>query len=618
MTDPLLAIVLIIALGVASQWLARRLQVPSILILLGSGFLVGPVAHAVLPDGPFLAPNDLFGDLLLPIVSLSVGLILYEGGLTLRFSEIKKTGGSVYALVTVGMVITWLIAAGAAHVIVGLETKIALLLGAIVVVSGPTVVGPMLRQLRPTGPTGAILKWEGILIDPIGVLLAVLVFEVLLVHEGGGLVSAAILLAVKTTLVGVALGLAGGIVLTELLRRFLIPDDLHNPVSIMLVLAAYGISDAIAHESGLFAATVMGIYLANQKRAEVEHIVEFKENIRALLLGVLFIVLAARLELSSFKEIGWTALAFVAVLILLARPLSVFISTGFSKKLSLNDKLLLSWFMPRGIVAAALSSVFALRLAEQEHPHPQAAQLLPLVFAVIVVSILVYGLTVPVVARRLGLANPNPQGVVFIGARPWTRQLASLLQERGFRVRLLDTNRSNVADARLAGLPATTANVLDEDLIEHLDLGGMGRLLALTPNELANRAAARRFAPIFGRANVFVLSPESRKGVSSESANAIGRTLFAPGISAAEIERRTGFEAKFKATRLSDEFTWQSFRDRYGTDAVPVMIITADNSLRIIAADEKPDPKPGQTIIALVHDESAATEQSRKGPTTIR
>lgn len=218
MTDPLLAIVLIIALGVASQWLARRLQVPSILILLGSGFLVGPVAHAVLPDGPFLAPNDLFGDLLLPIVSLSVGLILYEGGLTLRFSEIKKTGGSVYALVTVGMVITWLIAAGAAHVIVGLETKIALLLGAIVVVSGPTVVGPMLRQLRPTGPTGAILKWEGILIDPIGVLLAVLVFEVLLVHEGGGLVSAAILLAVKTTLVGVALGLAGGIVLTELLR----------------------------------------------------------------------------------------------------------------------------------------------------------------------------------------------------------------------------------------------------------------------------------------------------------------------------------------------------------------------------------------------------------------
>lgn len=616
MIDPLLALVLIIALGVAAQWVARRLGMPSILILLGAGFLVGPVARAIFPEGPSLSPNELLGDLLLPIVSLSVGLILYEGGLTLKFSELKRTGGAVYALVTIGALVTWLVGAAAAHYIVGLETKLALLLGAIIVVSGPTVVGPMLRQLRPTGPTGPILKWEGILIDPIGVLLAVLVFEVLLIHQGGGLISAAIWLAAKTTIIGVVLGLAGGVLLSELLKRYLIPDDLHNPASFMLVLAAYGISDAIAHESGLFAATVMGIYLANQKRVEVEHIVEFKENLRALLLGALFIVLAARLELNDLREIGFSAVVFVGVLILIARPLSVLVSTLFSKKLSWKDRALLAWFMPRGIVAAALSSVFALRLAEQG--HEQAAKLLPLVFAVIVMTILVYSLTVPLLARRLGLANPNPQGVVFIGARPWARQLAKLLMDRGFRVRMIDTNRHNVAEARLQGLPATNANVLDEDLIESLDLAGMGRLLALTPNELANRAAARRFAHLFGRANVFVLPPDARKAAAGESKHPYGRTLFAQSISAAEIERRAQFDAKFKATKLTEEFTYASFAERYGDDAIPVMIITAENALRIIAADDKIEPKPGQTIIALVHEAGAATEPDRTSTTTVR
>lgn len=616
MIDPLLALVLIIALGVAAQWIARRLGMPSILILLATGFLVGPVARAIFPNGPSLSPNELLGELLLPIVSLSVGLILYEGGLSLKFSDLKRTGPAVYALVTVGALITWFVASAAARYIVGLEPKLALLLGAIVVVSGPTVVGPMLRQLRPTGPTGPILKWEGILIDPIGVLLAVLVFEVLLVHEGGGVISAAIWLAAKTTLVGVALGLAGGVLLSQLLKRYLIPDDLHNPVSFMLVLAAYAISDAIAQESGLFAATVMGIYLANQRRVEVEHIVEFKENLRVLLLGVLFIVLAARVELSNLREIGWSALLFVSVLILVARPLSVLVSTLFAGGLSWKDKALLAWFMPRGIVAAALSSVFALRLAERG--HPQAAQLLPLVFAVIVVTILVYGLTVPILARRLGLATPNPQGVIFVGARPWARELAKLLLDRGVRVRMIDTNRHNVAEARLQGLPASNANVLDEDLIESLDLAGMGRLLALTPNELANRAAARRFAHLFGRANVFVLTPDIKKGGAGEAKSTFGRPLFGAGVSAAEIERRAAFDAKFKATRLTEEFPYSSFVERYGTDAIPVMLINADNTLRVVAADEKLDPKPGQTIIALVHEAGAATEPDRTAGMPVR
>ncbi len=613
MHGPLTALVFIIALGVAAQWAAHRLRFPSILLLLGAGFLVGPVARALFPDGPFLDPNGLLGDLLMPIVSLSVGLILYEGGLTLKFSEIRRTGGVVYALVSVGALVTWIVAAAAARWIVGLESRMAMLLGAIVVVSGPTVVGPMLRQLRPTGPAGPILKWEGILIDPIGVLLAVLVFEVLLVHSGGDPVTTAIVLASKTALVGIGIGLGAGVLMAELLRRFLIPDDLHNPVSIMFVLGAYALSDAFAHESGLFAATVMGLYLANQRRAEVEHIAEFKESIRALLLGVLFIVLAARLQLENLRVIGWSALAFVAVLIVVARPLSVFVST-LSSKIAVKDKVLLAWFMPRGIVAAALASVFALRLAELG--HPQAGQLLPLVFSVIVVTILVYGLTVPFLARRLGLANPSPQGLVLVSARPWVRQLASLLIERGFPVRIVDTNWANVAESRMEGIPTTAANVLDDSLIEDIDLAGTGRLLALTPNDLANRAAARRFAPIFGRANVFVLPAGEKKAAGAGSHRPFGRTLFAAGMSAAVIESRVAAGARFKATKITEEFTWASFRERYGAEALPVMLITAENTLRVIGADEKADPKAGQTVIALVKD--VASEGGGKPPTTAR
>jgi NhaP-type Na+/H+ or K+/H+ antiporter len=287
----LLSLASIIVLGIGAEWLAWRLRLPSILLLLIFGIVVGPVTG-------FLNPDALFGDLLLPVVSIAVAIILFEGGLNLRISELRQVGGVVRNLITIGVLVTWLIGAGAAHFLLGLNFALALLLGAILVVSGPTVIMPLLRHLRPSGQVGSILKWEGIVIDPIGAILAVLVFEAIL---AGGFREAAAVTVIgllKTILIGGGIGMLGAMIMVLLLRRFWIPDFLHGAVSLTLVIAVFAGSNLLQTDSGLLAATVMGIYLANQRTVSVRHIVRFKENLRVLLISGLFILLAARLQVS--------------------------------------------------------------------------------------------------------------------------------------------------------------------------------------------------------------------------------------------------------------------------------------------------------------------------------
>lgn len=352
----LFGVTLIIVLGVAAQWLAWRLHVPSILLLLLFGFLGGPIAGQLQPDA-------LFGELLLPFVSVSVGLILYEEGLSLRLTELPKVGGVVRNLVTTGAFVTWAISTLASAWLFDLPGELAVLLGAILVVTGPTVIQPLLQHIRPSGATGSILKWEGIVIDPVGALLAVLVFEAVSAGELREATAHVLGGVLKTIIVGGGLGVVAAGMLSFALRRYWVPDFLQNAVSLMLVLATFAASNAAQHESGLFAATVMGITLANQRSVDVRHIVEFKENLRVLLISGLFIVLAARLEVSSLLAVSFRGMVLVLLLVAVARPLCVWVSTVRSK-LSAKERLFLSAMAPRGIVAAAVASVFAIRLEQ--------------------------------------------------------------------------------------------------------------------------------------------------------------------------------------------------------------------------------------------------------------
>jgi NhaP-type Na+/H+ or K+/H+ antiporter len=603
----LLGLASIVILGIGASWLAWRLRLPSILLLLIFGFVAGSVTG-------FLNPDELFGDLLLPVVSLSVAIILFEGGLNLRIAELRKTGGVVRNLITVGVLVTWLIGTGAAYFVLGLDIELAVLLGAILVVTGPTVIQPLLRYLRPRGQVGSILKWEGIVIDPIGVILAVLVFEVIV---AGGFQEATTLVVVsllKTVFLGGAIGALGAIIVIILMKRYWLPDFLHSVVTLMIVVAAFTASNLIQADSGLLAVTLMGIVLANQKIVSVRHIIEFKENLRVLLIASLFILLAARLEMSDLADISLGSLVvFLGILMLIARPLSVALST-LGSELSLRERLFMSWLAPRGIVAAAVASVFALRLAEAG--HPQADILIPLTFTVIVATVAIYGLSALPVARRLKIAEPNPQGVLIIGGHTWARTVASALQGEGYKVLMVDANWANISAARMAGVPTFYANILSQYALDEIELGGMGYLMALTSDDEFNSLAVLQLANTFGQSKVYQLPSESeekdRKGKVSRHLR--GRLLFGSAITYAYLTARFAAGAVIKTTSLTEEFDYDAFQAYYGETAVPLFLIDSNDNLVIFTANNPPKPKPGQKLISLIDPTEELSAQAPPKP----
>jgi len=363
----------IVILGIGAQWLAWRLRFPSIIFLLLAGFIAGPLTG-------FLHTEELMGNLLFPFVSLSVAVILFEGGLTLNLKELRGIGKVVFRLISIGVIVTWGIGALAAHYLLGLNWEIALLLGAVLVVTGPTVIGPLLRHIRPKGKVADVLKWEGIVIDPIGAMLALLVFEAIVVNGNQSTTLLILLSLGKTILFGGTVGVVFAYLLWLLLKNRWVPDTLQETVTLSMVVAAYLAGDLLQTEAGLFSTTIMGIVMANQKQVMVKHILEFKENLRVLIISALFIILASRLEMSVLTHISIGSLLFLAVLIVLARPVSVFLSS-MGSRLNLREKFFLSFMAPRGIVAASIASVFALRLTESN--VPQAEYLVPLTFIVI-------------------------------------------------------------------------------------------------------------------------------------------------------------------------------------------------------------------------------------------
>ncbi len=589
----LVGLTTIVVLGVGASWLAWRLRLPSILLLLLAGFLAGPITG-------FLHPDELLGDLLFPFVSFSVALILYEGGLTLNFSEIRRDGHVVFRLITIGVLVTWAVGAAAAHSFLDLNLEMALLLSAIVVVTGPTVVGPLLQQVRPIGHVGHTLKWEGTLIDPIGALLAVLVFEIILegeLNQAPLLIAQGVLLKM---LVGLVIGFIAAGLLLVLLKRFWIPDHLHNGVSLLVVLLAFTTANLLQEESGLVAATLMGLVLANQNYVPVKHIVEFKENLRVMLIASLFILLAARLSLNDFTAIGLSTVLFLAALVLVARPLSVFLGT-LRSRLSFRERLLMSWMAPRGIVAAAIASIFAFRLLEAGHEG--AEKLVPVTFFVIVGTVLLYGLTAKPFARLLKLADEDPQGVLIMGAHPFGRAVAQTLEEQGTRTILIDSNWQNISKARMNGLTTYYGNAYSENALEEIDFTGIGRFLALTPNEEANALAALHYAEIFGRAEVYQLATnreQQSNGRQKAPLHLNGRYLFGEEVTYTSLSEQVRAGGAIKATNITNNFDLQDFQKMH-PQAIPLFVMKADGTLQVVSQDNVQIPEPNDLLISLTN-----------------
>lgn len=598
--NALSGITALLCLGMAAQWLAWRLNLPSILLLLIFGFFAGP-------GWLDLGIAELFpADLLFPLISASVAIILFEGGLSLRMSELRSHGRIVLRLISVGAAVTWVLTALAAHWLAGLPWDLALLLGAILVVSGPTVVLPLLRQVNPRGRVGPILKWEGIAIDPIGAVLAVLVFEGI-EHSGLGQATGfAVLGFLKTLVVGTAGGVLGGAVLVQMLKRYWIPDHLHSPITLSIVVAVFAGTNAIQHECGLLTVTVMGFYAANRASVSLRHIMEFKENLRVLLISGLFLLLASRVTNAQLATLDLGAFAFLGALLLVVRPLAV-LAAARGSKLDWREKVFLAWLCPRGIVAAAIASVFGLSLTEIGRTDAEA--LVPLTFLVIVGTVVVYGLTARPLAKRLGLAIPNPQGVLFVGAHSWAREIAAALQKEGIAVLMVDSNRRNVAKARMEELPVRQGNALEPHVEGGLDLAPIGRVLALTPNDEVNTLISLHFRHEFGRSEIYQLAADTMpaKGRKPQDAKLGGRLLFSEVADYFYLTARRA-RGRVRVTQLTEQFDYAAFRAHYGERAVLLGSISENGNLTIATVDQPLKPSSKARIVALVEDASEEGE----------
>ncbi|WP_097462019.1 cation:proton antiporter [Mangrovitalea sediminis] len=593
-------------LSLACQWAAWRLRIPAILLLLGSGMLVGPLLG-------WLDPQDLFGSLLFPLISLAVAVILFEGSLTLRFEDIGVHGKVVRNLIPLGAVATSIVGTLAAHWALSLSWAISLLFGAIIVVTGPTVVGPLLRSVRPTSRLSNILRWEGILIDPVGALLAVLVFEGIVSLGHDNVLTHTLATFGLTLFSGLCIGSMSGWLLGLALRRHLLPHYLQNAATLTFMLGVYALSNTLSHESGLLTVTIMGLWLANMKNVPVDDILEFKESLSVLLLSALFIILAARIRFHAIAELGWGFLWVLLAILLIARPISVWLA-AIGSDLDWRDKAFLSWVAPRGIVAAAVSTLFTYPL--QKLGYSDAPALVPLVFMVIIATVTLQSLTARPMARLLKVLQPANNGFLILGANQVARQVASALAKREISVTLTDTNWENLRLARMDNLNIYFGNPASEHASNHLDLTGIGNVLIISPYKQLNSLATYHFLDWFGNGHVFSLSEgDQEQKARHQTAEKIQQTrgLFGEGITYAKLASMVSQGYTVKSTQLTESFTYEDWLRQHNNKAIPLFIVDGRKRVLPVMAGKPLKPEQGKDLISLVPPGNGKEREKERG-----
>jgi len=502
----------IIILGILAQWFAWKFKIPAILPLILIGLLVGPIAAEFLSkDGTkWIEPiwngkNGLFpGDGLYYFVSLAISIVLFEGGLTLKRSEIKTVGPVITKLITLGSTITFFGAGIVAHYIFNLNLDLSFLFSGLIIVTGPTVITPILRNIPLKKDVSTVLKWEGILIDPIGALVAVLVFEFISVGGGSGFTKVALMEFGKILLFGTTFGFTFAHALAFFINKKLIPHYLLNVVSLSAVLLVFVLSEIFAHESGLLAVVVMGMVLGNSKLENLKELLYFKESLSILLISMLFILLSANINIEDLMLLyTWKTASLFAIVVFVIRPIAVFASTRNSK-LKVNEKLFISWVGPRGIVAAGIASLFGSKLMKQGVEG--AEYITPLVFMIVLGTVLFNATTARLFAKMVGVFLKSSNAILIIGASSPARLIAKYLKENGKRVILIDANNDYVDKAVKSDLDAFRIDIYNEDLSDNIELNDVGYLLAMTSSEAVNQYALDNFSTSFGEHGSYRLS----------------------------------------------------------------------------------------------------------------
>ncbi|MGX7893914.1 cation:proton antiporter [Tsuneonella sp. HG222] len=610
MEQPALVIALIGLLGIGAQWIAWRTGWPAIVLMLAAGFLAGPVLGVI-------DPKLAFGELLEPMVSIGVALILFEGGLSLDFRELRKYGDGVLRLVVLGVPLGWLFGALACYYVAGLVWPVAILFAGILVVTGPTVVIPLLRQSNVQPRPAAVLKWEAIVNDPFGALCAVIAYEYFRLSSEGQAVWVVAPKIAFAALAAGALGYAAARAIAFAFPRGYVPEYLKVPVLLVTVIGLFVVSNLIEHEAGLMAVTVMGIALANMHVTSLRAIHPFKQNVAVILVSGIFILLSASLDFAAIRQFEWRFGLFLLVLLFVVRPATILSALAFSK-VPWNERLFLAWIAPRGIVLVAISGLFALRLVDLG--YGDGTILIGLSFAVAVATIVAHGFTIDIVARWLGVKGETRPGLLIVGATAWSIALARQMHAIGTPVLLTDTSWSRLKPARQEDIPTFHGEILNEATEHNLDTAPFQVLIAATENEAYNTLVCSEFAPEIGTDAVYQLGGDEDEEVTLPT-GLRGRELFStPGFGVSDLSRRQQEGWEFRRTRLSDKFVLADLKQALPEAATMLLIVRPGGQMRFFTHASAPEPQPGDTIISYAPPDKrapqtvAARREARRKP----
>ena len=591
MNNPALTLAFAMAFGMIAQVLARHLRIPGIVLLLGTGLLLGPDALGI------VHPSSL-GDALPFIVGFAVAVILFEGGMNLRINRIRREGKTIRQLITTGALVTALGGTVTAKIFLGWDWRISLLFGVIVIVTGPTVITPLLRRLKLRRSISTVLEAEGVLLDAIGAVIAVVALEIALSPSGLSFLTG-LFHIITRLIVGSAIGAAGGFLLAFLLRfRNLIPEGLENVFTLSLVFALFQGANSISPESGIVAVTAAGLVVGNMKTHVHKELREFEEQMTVLLIGMLFILLAADVRLIEVTELGWGGIITVTILVCVLRPLNVYIGT-MGSNLNLRQKALLSWIAPRGIVAAAVASLFALEL---EKHGVDGSQLRAMVFSLIAVTVLLSGLTGSLAAQFLGLKRPENVGWVILSANHLSRSLAKVLIGSGEEVICIDQNPKACRRAEEEGIKVIYGNGLDEKTLLRAEIDTRLGAMGLSSNEEVNLLFGTKVKEI-GKLSVILVGIKSMaEGITSEMVKEIGGRI--PFGSQCDIEQWAGWIQRgitsINRYSLTSPASNNNFQD--GTEGVilPLVLHRKSKSQPI---DDTTEIKAGDEVTMIVNNQ---------------
>ncbi|ASG67231.1 sodium:proton exchanger [Francisella halioticida] len=575
----LLASGLILFSAIVSQFLSWRLKLPSILFLILSGIILGPISAQFLDGGVKLVDgNIIFGEALSPFISICVAIILFEGGLSLNFSKIKNVSVVVILLTTIGLALTVIFTAIFCHYVIGLNLRLSMLIGGITCVSGPTVVPPLMQTVRPKRHVANILKWESILVDPIGALVVVFmlswfVLESSFVGEQNG-VSIFIAYIIFVCILGITIGFIFGYLIGLSFRNHYIPEYLKSFFVLAVIVVGFIITDALMHGSGLLMVTVAGLVMANMKDIRMSDIISFKENLSIVIISIVFIVLGADIDFSLFKDY-WIALIEIFLFLqFILRPAVVFLCS-IGSKITLAEKVIMGMIYPRGIVAASVAALVAVKIIKS-HPEftSQANILVFFVFMIIVFTVVFQSIFAPSISKILGVTEPEGKGFLITGGNRFARELAEIFVKNDIEVIITDSSWANVQKCRQLGLNTYYGSPVSIHADWSISLVGIGSMLGLSTSEYINAVSAIKYKHEFGSKNTYVLrtsQKESYKGIGAIETN-LATLLFDESVDFNILIDRLNQGASIRSTNITPNYTLDNFfMDNSG--AIPLFII---------------------------------------------